>query len=67
MTTATGWVGRIVGIAGLVLCALAVLVRLTGHYTLGGFQAGTVLVAGIAALAAACFLMLWSGGGDRAP
>lgn len=65
MTTATGWVGRIVGIAGLVLCALAVLARLTGHYTLGGFQVGTILVAGIAALAAACFLMLWSAFGAR--
>ncbi|HEX8738832.1 MAG TPA: hypothetical protein VF925_01670 [Casimicrobiaceae bacterium] len=65
MAAATGWVGRIVGIAGLVLCALAVLARLTGHYTLGGFQVGTILVAGIAALAAACFLMLWSAGGAR--
>lgn len=67
MTAAEGWAGRIVGIVGLLLCALAVLARLTGHYTLGGFQAGTILVAGIAALAAACFLMLWSGAGDRVP
>lgn len=65
MTAATGWLGRIVGIVGLVLCALAVLTRITGHYTLGAFQAGTILLAGIAALAAACFLLLWSGGAQR--
>ncbi|MGH8802158.1 MAG: hypothetical protein ACREX6_07660 [Casimicrobiaceae bacterium] len=67
MLAATGWVGRIIGIIGLALCALAVLARITGHFTLGGFQVGTLLVAGIAALAAACFLMLWSAGGARSP
>jgi hypothetical protein len=60
MTAATAWAGRILGIVGLVLCAVAVLGRISGHYTLGGFQVGTVLIAGIAALAAACFLLLWS-------
>ena len=67
MTAATIWAGRIVGIIGLLVCALAVLARVTGHYTLGGFQVGTLLVAGIAALAAACFLLLWNVAGTRSP
>lgn len=58
MVAATHWAGRIAGVAGLVLCALAVLSRITGHYTLAGFQVGTLLLAGTAALAAACFLLL---------
>lgn len=65
MTAAAGWAGRIVGIVGLLLCALAVLARITGHYTVAGFEAGTFLVAGIAGLAAGCFLLLWGQGGER--
>lgn len=67
MTAATGWLGRIAGIVGLLLCALAVVARITGHYTLGGFQVGTLLEAGIAGLAAGCFLLLWNAGGARSP
>jgi hypothetical protein len=52
------WLGRVAGVAGLLLIVVAVAVRLTGAYWLGGFQVGTVLLGGTAALAAACFALL---------
>ena len=52
------WLGRAAGVAGLLLIAVAVVVRLTGVYWLGGFQVGTVLLGGTAALAAGCFALL---------
>jgi hypothetical protein len=50
--------GRVAGLVGLVLIAVAVAVRLTGAYWLGGFQIGTVLLGGTAALVAGCFALL---------
>ena len=50
--------GRAAGVAGLLLIAVAVVVRLTGAYWLGAFQVGTVLLGGTAALAAGCFALL---------
>jgi hypothetical protein len=50
--------GRAAGVAGLLLIAVAVVVRLTGAYWLGGFQIGTVLLGGTAALVAGCFALL---------
>ncbi len=47
-------VGRLAGIVGVVLAVVAVVVRLGGSYTLGGFQVGTVFQAAICALALAC-------------
>ncbi len=40
------------------VCALAVLVRLVGNYTLGGFEIGTLFLGGIAAMVAGCFCLL---------
>lgn len=51
-------VGRLAGAAGLLLCIVAFGVRLTGVYFLGGFQLGTLLLAGIAAMIAGCFCLL---------
>lgn len=48
------WIGRLGGIAGVILCAVAVLVRLSGVYNLAGFQVGTLLLAGMAAMLVAC-------------
>ena len=48
------WIGRIAGVGGVLLCALAAVVRLSGHYWLGGFQAGTLLQAGTAVMVAGC-------------
>jgi hypothetical protein len=48
------WVGRIGGSAGVVLSVIAVLARVRGMYNLAGFQTGTVLLAGMAAMLAGC-------------
>jgi hypothetical protein len=50
--------GRVAGLVGLVLIAVAVAIRFTGAYWLGGFQIGTVLLGGTAALVAGCFALL---------
>lgn len=54
------WLGRLAGVAGLLLCLVAVGVRLSGHYFLGGFQLGTLIQVGTAGLAAGCFGLLLS-------
>jgi len=48
------WIGRLGGAAGVVLCAVAVLLRLRGVYNFAGFQIGTLLLAGIAAMMLGC-------------
>ena len=52
------WLGRIAGVAGLVVCAVAGVVRLSGAYFLGSYQVGTLLLAGSAALVAGCYFLL---------
>ena len=48
------WIGRLAGLVGILLCAAAFGVRFTGTWTLGGFQVGTILQAGMAAMILAC-------------
>jgi len=48
------WIGRLGGAAGIVLCAVAVLMRLRGVYNFAGFQVGTLLLGGIAAMLVGC-------------
>jgi hypothetical protein len=52
------WTGRIAGIAGLALCAWAAYGRLSGAYYAGGFQVGTLLLAGMAGMLIACLCHL---------
>jgi hypothetical protein len=52
------WLGRVAGAAGLVVCAVAGLLRLSGAYWVSGFQVGTLLLAGTASLVAGCFFLL---------
>jgi hypothetical protein len=52
------WLGRAGGVLGALLCLVAVAARLTERYWLGGFQAGSLLVAGIALMVAGCFCLL---------
>lgn len=52
------WIGRLAGVAGVVLCAIAVVARLSGAFWLGGFQVGTLLQAGIAAMVIGCLAFL---------
>ena len=54
METLLLWIGRLGGAAGVVICAVAVLGRLRGVYNLAGFQIGTLLLAGIAAMVVGC-------------
>ncbi|MBK7768777.1 MAG: hypothetical protein IPI44_23750 [Sulfuritalea sp.] len=42
--------GRIAGVGGVLLCIAGVAVRLSGAYWIGGFEVGTLLQAGIAAM-----------------
>lgn len=55
------WLGRATGLGGIVLCVVAVVLRLLGRFYLGTFQLGTLLQAGIAAVVVACFFLLLVG------
>jgi hypothetical protein len=48
------WIGRIGGIAGALTCGIAVLARIGGVYGVAGFQVGTMLLAGMAAMLVGC-------------
>ncbi len=48
------WVGRLGGITGVILCAIAVVARFRGVYNLAGFQVGTFLLVGMAAMLVGC-------------
>ncbi len=58
MTDLLLWLGRIAGAVGLLVCAFAALVRISGAFWIGGFQVGTLLLAGSACLVAACYFLL---------
>jgi hypothetical protein len=53
------WLGRVAGVVGVLLCAVAVVTRVTGNFWLGGYQAGTLLLAGSATMIAGCLCLLW--------
>jgi hypothetical protein len=52
------WMGRLAALGGLLLCAWAAYARLTGAYFAAGFQIGTLLLAGMALMIAACICLL---------
>ena len=47
-----------IGVAGL--RRWRAIARVTGHYTVGSFQVGTLLLAGIASMVAGCLALLWA-------
>lgn len=51
--------GRFIGLLGILMMATSVVGRLAGNFTLGGFETGTLLLAGIGAVSVGCFLFLW--------
>jgi len=51
-------IGRLAGVVGVLVAALAGTVRLTGRYELVGFEVGTLLIAGVAAMVFACLCFL---------
>jgi hypothetical protein len=50
--------GRLAGIAGVVLCLVAGLARVLGQFYLGGFSVASLLQAGMGGLLIGCFLLL---------
>lgn len=52
------WLGRAAGFGGALICAIAVLFRLSGGYFLGGFQVGTLLLAGAVTMLFGCVCLL---------
>ena len=50
--------GRIAGVGGVLLCIASVAVRLSGAYRIGGFEVGTLLQGGIAAMVLGCLCFL---------
>lgn len=50
-----GWAA---GLTGAALCVTSVAARLAGSYWVGSFQAGTLLMAGVAAMVFGCFCFL---------
>lgn len=58
--------GRALGVLGIAACAVAVIGRLAGQYWLRGFELGSLLQVGVAAMVAGCFILLWVMTRDRA-
>jgi hypothetical protein len=52
--------GQAAGLFGILLIVVSVAARLSGRYTLGDFQVGTLLLASVCAITTGCFLLLWS-------
>ena len=54
MTKLLLWMGRVGAVVGVILCAVAVIVRLRGEFNYHGFQVGTLLLGGMAAMLFGC-------------
>ena len=48
------WVGRLAGLAGVLICAVAAVVRVGGSHMVGGYTSSSVLQAGIAVMLLGC-------------
>jgi hypothetical protein len=53
------WIGRGLGILGMLVCGAAVIMRLAGQYFVGTYQLGTLFLSGTAAMIGGCFCLLW--------
>jgi hypothetical protein len=58
METSLLWIGRLAGGVGVFMCLIAVGARLAGAFWIAGFQAGTWLQAGTAAMILGCLAHL---------
>ena len=52
------WTGRLAGIVGVLTSGIAGATRAAGVYTLGNFQASSLLLVGMAAMIAGCLCFL---------
>ncbi|MGQ0651665.1 MAG: hypothetical protein ACT4P4_05260 [Betaproteobacteria bacterium] len=48
------WIGRITGVVGVLMTVVAVAARLAGVFHVAGFEAGTLMQAGMAVMLVAC-------------
>ena len=58
MSNTLDFVGRITGIIGLLVCAVAGTLRLGGSYYLADIELAAVFLAGVGLLIAGCFVKL---------
>jgi len=54
MQTLLLWIGRLAGLLGAIVCAAAAIGRVMGTWSVGGFQVGTMLQGGMAAMLLGC-------------
>ena len=52
--------GLLVGVVGLLICITAGVARVLGHYYISGFEALTLLNAGVAMMVSACMVKLYN-------
>lgn len=52
------WVGRVVGLIGVLLTVVSGALRVTDQFLVAGFQVGTLLLAGIAGMVLGAFCLL---------
>jgi energy-converting hydrogenase Eha subunit C len=55
---ALAWLGRLLGLAGIVICAISGIARLAGRYAFDGFPVITLFEGGTTVLVAGCFFLL---------
>lgn len=58
--TGLAWIGRVLGIVGIVVCVVSVIERVAGQYVLAGFPVITLFEGGTTVLIAGCFCLLWA-------
>jgi len=58
MNTVETTAGRAIGSIGVLVCIVAIVLRILGMYTVFGFSVGAMLQAGMAGLLTGCFLLL---------
>lgn len=56
MNTRYEWLGNVVGLAGIALCAAAGLARVMGHFYLFGYASMTLFLAGAGLMIAAILI-----------
>jgi hypothetical protein len=54
MQTLLMWIGRVAGLAGFALCAVAFVARATNTWNLGSYNIGAILQAGVAGMLLGC-------------
>ncbi len=51
-------IGRVAGVTGVLVAGLAVGVRITNRYEMGGYEVGTLFDAGVGGMVLACLCFL---------